>query len=119
MISLFLLCIHVLCTAKKFPLEFFNWENVKKFVVFEFCFFLFFLYILSNQHIIHIKKMAQQPADMVVLVSPDCAQRPQTCAFPGPRPRMVYCSPAAYQQVSGQRYFPIQVAYGSSRPYAS
>ena len=42
----------------------------------------------------------------------------RTCAFPGPRPRMVYCSPAAYQQVNGQRYQQIVNAYGHARPYS-
>lgn len=40
-----------------------------------------------------------------------------TCAFPSPRPRMVYCLPAAYQQINGQRYQPIVNAYGKARPY--
>jgi hypothetical protein len=40
-----------------------------------------------------------------------------TCSFPSPRPRMVYCSPAAYQQVNGQRYQLIVSGYGKSRPF--
>lgn len=39
-----------------------------------------------------------------------------TCAFPSPPARMVYCQPAAYQQINGQKYQRLQFAYGRSRP---
>ena len=42
--------------------------------------------------------------------------RPMTCAFPAPPVRSVYCEPAAYQQVNGQRYQKVVYAYGKSRP---
>ncbi len=42
-----------------------------------------------------------------------------TCAFPAPRPRMVYCNPAAFQTVDGQRYQKITYAYGHARPYGA
>jgi len=41
------------------------------------------------------------------------------CAFPSPAPRMVYCQPAAYQQINGQRYQKMAYAYGRSRPMAA
>ena len=43
----------------------------------------------------------------------------QTCAFPQPQPRMVYCSPAPFQQVNGQRYHTIANGYGRARPYSA
>lgn len=42
--------------------------------------------------------------------------RPTTCAFPAPPVRSVYCEPAAYSQINGQRYQKIVYAYGKSRP---
>jgi len=42
--------------------------------------------------------------------------RPSTCAFPAPPVRSVYCEPAAFSQVNGQRYQKIVYAYGKSRP---
>ena len=40
----------------------------------------------------------------------------KNCSFPAPPNRSVYCEPAAYQQVNGQRYQKIVYAYGASRP---
>lgn len=42
--------------------------------------------------------------------------RQTTCSFPAPPVRSVYCEPAAYQQVCGQRYQKMTYAYGKSRP---
>jgi hypothetical protein len=42
--------------------------------------------------------------------------RPTTCAFPAPPVRSVYCEPAAFSQINGQRYQKIVYAYGKSRP---
>jgi hypothetical protein len=39
-----------------------------------------------------------------------------TCAFPSPPARMVYCQPAAYQQINGQKYQKLVFAYGKARP---
>lgn len=47
---------------------------------------------------------------------PQGVPRPATCAFPAPPVRSVYCEPAAYQQVNGQKYQKIVFAYGKSRP---
>jgi len=39
-----------------------------------------------------------------------------TCAFPSPPVRMVYCQPAAFQQINGQKYQKLVYAYGQARP---
>lgn len=46
-------------------------------------------------------------------------QGTSTCAFPSPPARMVYCQPAAFQQINGQRYQKMVYAYGKARPHGS
>lgn len=46
------------------------------------------------------------------------SSQPHTmCAFPEPPVRSVYCMPAPYNQINGQKYQTIVYAYGQSRPY--
>lgn len=46
------------------------------------------------------------------------APQPHTmCAFPEPPVRSVYCMPAPYNQINGQKYQTLVYAYGQSRPY--
>jgi hypothetical protein len=40
-----------------------------------------------------------------------------TCAFPAPPVRSVYCEPAPYSQMCGQRYHKVVYAYGKARPH--
>lgn len=45
-----------------------------------------------------------------------CERCATTCAFPSPPVRMVYCQPAAFQQINGQKYQKLVYAYGQARP---
>lgn len=38
-----------------------------------------------------------------------------TCAFPSPPARTVYCMPAPFSQVNGQKYQSLPYAYGQPR----
>lgn len=38
-----------------------------------------------------------------------------TCAFPSPPARSVYCMPAPFSQVNGQKYQSLPYAYGQPR----
>jgi hypothetical protein len=38
------------------------------------------------------------------------------CAFPEPPLRSVYCMPAPYSSINGQKYSTLSYAYGAARP---
>lgn len=78
-------------------------------------FFCFLFYWLSNNNTrkfsFDMNQVLPHPSPV-----PNPHIRPSTCAFPAPPVRSVYCEPAAYSQINGQRYQKIVYAYGKSRP---
>jgi hypothetical protein len=63
-----------------------------------------------------MNQLGQYETPRMPLPSTHVAPMPKTsCAFPAPPIRNVYCFPAPYSQINGQKYQTLALAYGAPR----